>query len=63
MRSLVLEDTRCLAWQEVPEPQRQHEREAIVRLRPQLVTSATIAWDDAPEALLEPATKLVISRI
>src|SRR5437660_143930 len=31
MRSLVLEDTRCLAWQEVPEPQRQHEREAIVR--------------------------------
>jgi alcohol dehydrogenase len=31
MRSLVLEDTRCLAWQEVPEPQGQHEREAIVR--------------------------------
>jgi alcohol dehydrogenase len=32
------------------------------RLRPQLVTSATVSWDDAPEALLEPATKLVISR-
>src|SRR5919201_1040272 len=31
MRSLVLEDTRRLAWQEVPGPQRQHEREAIVR--------------------------------
>src|SRR2546421_6259533 len=31
MRSLVLEGTRCLAWQEVPEPQRRHEREAIVR--------------------------------
>jgi len=31
MRSLVLEDTRRLAWQEVPEPQRRHEREAIVR--------------------------------
>jgi threonine dehydrogenase-like Zn-dependent dehydrogenase len=36
---------------------------AAGRLRPQLVTSATIAWDDAPEALLEPATKLVVSRI
>jgi alcohol dehydrogenase len=35
---------------------------AAGRLRPQLVTSATVAWDDAPEALLEPATKLVISR-
>jgi threonine dehydrogenase-like Zn-dependent dehydrogenase len=31
MRSLVLEDTRRVAWQEVPEPQRRHEREAIVR--------------------------------
>ena len=35
---------------------------AAGRLRPQLVTSATAAWDDAREALLEPATKLVISR-
>lgn len=35
---------------------------AASRLRPQLVTSATVAWDDAPEALLEPTTKLVISR-
>jgi alcohol dehydrogenase len=35
---------------------------AAGRLRPQLVTSATITWDDAPEALLEPATKLVFSR-
>jgi len=32
------------------------------RLRPQLVTSATVGWEDAPEALLEPAIKLVISR-
>lgn len=32
------------------------------RLRPQLVTTATVAWDDAPEALLEPVTKLVVSR-
>jgi alcohol dehydrogenase len=31
MRSLVLEETRQLAWQEVPEPRREHEREAIVR--------------------------------
>jgi threonine dehydrogenase-like Zn-dependent dehydrogenase len=35
---------------------------AAGRLRPQLVTSATVAWDDAPQALLEPATKLVFSR-
>jgi threonine dehydrogenase-like Zn-dependent dehydrogenase len=35
---------------------------AAGRLRPQLVTSATATWDDAPEALLEPTTKLVISR-
>ena len=35
---------------------------AVGRLRPQLVTSATVAWDDAPDALLEPATKLVLSR-
>jgi threonine dehydrogenase-like Zn-dependent dehydrogenase len=35
---------------------------AAGRLRPQLVTNATAAWDDAPEALLEPAIKLVISR-
>jgi threonine dehydrogenase-like Zn-dependent dehydrogenase len=35
---------------------------AAGRLRPELVTSATVDWDDAPEALLEPTTKLVISR-
>jgi threonine dehydrogenase-like Zn-dependent dehydrogenase len=35
---------------------------AAGRLRPQLVTSATIAWDDAPDALLEPATKLIVQR-
>jgi alcohol dehydrogenase len=35
---------------------------AAGRLRPQLVTSATIAWDDAAEALLEPATKLIVHR-
>jgi alcohol dehydrogenase len=31
MRSLVLEDTRRLAWHEAPEPERRLEREAIVR--------------------------------
>ncbi|MDQ1698630.1 MAG: hypothetical protein QOG34_493, partial [Frankiaceae bacterium] len=31
MRSLVLEAPEQLAWHDVPEPQRQHEREAIVR--------------------------------
>jgi threonine dehydrogenase-like Zn-dependent dehydrogenase len=35
---------------------------AAGRLRPQLVTSATIAWDDAADALLEPATKLIVHR-
>jgi threonine dehydrogenase-like Zn-dependent dehydrogenase len=35
---------------------------AAGRLRPQLVTSATVAWDDASEALLEPVTKLILSR-
>ena len=35
---------------------------AAGRLRPELVTSATIAWDDAADALLEPATKLVVHR-
>lgn len=35
---------------------------AAGRLRPELVTSATVAWDDAAEALLEPTTKLVVSR-
>jgi hypothetical protein len=33
---------------------------AAGRLRPQLVTSATVPWDDAPDALLEPATKVVL---
>jgi threonine dehydrogenase-like Zn-dependent dehydrogenase len=36
---------------------------AAGRLRPQLVTSATVAWEDAPDALLEPKTKLVVSRV
>ena len=31
MRSLVLEEARQVVWRETPEPQRQHEREAIVR--------------------------------
>ena len=31
MRSLVLEGTGRLAWHEVPDPQRRHDREAIVR--------------------------------
>lgn len=32
------------------------------RLRPQLVTSVTASWEEAPEAMLEPAVKLVVSR-
>jgi threonine dehydrogenase-like Zn-dependent dehydrogenase len=34
---------------------------AAGRLRPQLVTSATVPWDDAPDALLEPGTKVVLT--
>jgi alcohol dehydrogenase len=36
---------------------------AAGRLRPHLVTSATVAWDDAPRALLEPVIKLVVHRV
>ena len=35
---------------------------AAGRLRPHSITSAVNAWDDAPEALLEPATKLIFQR-
>jgi threonine dehydrogenase-like Zn-dependent dehydrogenase len=35
---------------------------AAARLHPQLITSAVVGWDDAPEALLQPATKLVVQR-
>jgi threonine dehydrogenase-like Zn-dependent dehydrogenase len=38
------------------------ELAAAGRLHPELITSATAAWDDAPEAMVEPATKLVITR-
>jgi alcohol dehydrogenase len=33
------------------------------RLRPEIVTSVTVDWEDAPQALLEPTTKLVINRV
>ena len=42
MRSLVLEGTRRLAWHEVPDPQRRHEREAIVR--PLAVATCDLDW-------------------
>ena len=35
---------------------------AAGRLRPELVTSRIAAWEDAAEAVLEPTTKLVVSR-
>jgi alcohol dehydrogenase len=38
------------------------ELAAAGRLHPELITSATAAWDEAPEAMVEPATKLVITR-
>lgn len=35
---------------------------AAGRLHPERITSAHVAWDDAAEGLLEPATKLVVTR-
>jgi alcohol dehydrogenase len=32
------------------------------RLRPELVTTDVVDWDDAPEAFLEPTVKLIIQR-
>jgi alcohol dehydrogenase len=32
------------------------------RLRPQCVTTRVVDWDDAPEAFLEPAIKLIMRR-
>ena len=45
MRSLILEDTRRLAWHDVPDPERRHEREAIVR------PIAVATCDVDPEAM------------
>src|SRR5262245_57192067 len=42
MRSLVLEDSRRLSWQDAPEPQRRHEREAVVR--PLAVATCDLDW-------------------
>ncbi|MEA2145279.1 MAG: hypothetical protein QOG59_866 [Solirubrobacteraceae bacterium] len=42
MRSLVLEEPRRLSWQEAPDPQRRHEREAIVR--PLAVATCDLDW-------------------
>jgi alcohol dehydrogenase len=42
MHSLVLEEAGRVAWREVPEPQRQHEREAIVR--PLAVATCDFDW-------------------
>jgi len=42
MRSLVLEAPERLAWHRVPEPQRRHEREAIVR--PLAVAICDLDW-------------------
>jgi threonine dehydrogenase-like Zn-dependent dehydrogenase len=35
---------------------------AAGRLRPQLIASMNVPWEDAPQALLEPATKIVVQR-
>jgi hypothetical protein len=32
------------------------------KLQPELVTTRTAAWSDAPEALLDPSTKVVLVR-
>jgi alcohol dehydrogenase len=35
---------------------------AAGRLRPGLIAGTSVDWDDAPQALLEPATKIVVQR-
>jgi hypothetical protein len=32
------------------------------RIHPEHVTSAVVAWEDAPAAVMDPQTKLVIAR-
>jgi hypothetical protein len=32
------------------------------QFRPELVTGVTAAWDEAPEALLDPAAKVIVTR-
>jgi hypothetical protein len=49
-------------WRAAPLHTRPPGPLAAGRLRPHIVTSATLAWDDAPQALLEPATKLIFLR-
>ncbi len=58
-RGLTLEVSRAMARPQIPDVL------ALVaegRLRPERVTDRVVAWDDAPDALLEPHTKLVIRR-
>ena len=38
------------------------ERTAAGELHPERVTSRTVAWDDAPDAVGEPETKLIVTR-
>jgi threonine dehydrogenase-like Zn-dependent dehydrogenase len=35
---------------------------AAGRLRPEAVTTRVVDWDEAPQAFLEPAIKLVVRR-
>jgi hypothetical protein len=35
---------------------------ATGRLRPELVTTAVIGWDDAPQHYLDPTVKLIVNR-
>jgi hypothetical protein len=38
------------------------ERTAAGELRPERVTSRTVAWDDAADAVGDPETKLIVTR-
>jgi threonine dehydrogenase-like Zn-dependent dehydrogenase len=33
------------------------------RLRPELIVSSTVAWDEAPEAMTQPGAKLIVTRV
>lgn len=58
-RGVHLHTSRCAARPAIPGLL---DLVAAGRLRPERVTSAVVGWDDAPRALLEPRTKLVVER-
>lgn len=59
VRGVRLHVSRAMARPDIPAIL---ELVAAGRLHPERVTSTVVAWDDAAAALLEPATKIVVTR-